>query len=151
LSNEYIWKWQIWKKKKLSEISKFHSFEYEIIWQTQIRTKWYQVSVKKITKLQIFSMSSLDYTKVIPDLFQEFLRNVIQENSKIQNFEYEVIRRTFIRTKWHQLQLSSLYLAKVMAIPDFFKEFLRIFIQEISKIPYFEYEVIRRTPIRTKW
>jgi hypothetical protein len=26
-----------------------------------------------------------------------------------------------------------------MAIPDFFKEFLRIFIQEISKVPNFEY------------
>jgi hypothetical protein len=32
------------------------------------------------------------------------------------------------------MQLFSLYVAKVMAIPDFFKEFLRIFIQEISKI-----------------
>jgi hypothetical protein len=30
------------------------------------------------------------------------------------------------------MQLSSLYVAKVMVIPDFFKEFLRIFIQEIS-------------------
>jgi hypothetical protein len=44
----------------------------------------------------------------------------------------------------------GLYLAKVMAIPDFFKEFLSIFIQEISKIPNFEYEVIWRTPICTK-
>jgi hypothetical protein len=35
------------------------------------------------------------------------------------------------------LQLSSLYLAKVLAILDFFKEFLRIFIQEISKFPNF--------------
>jgi hypothetical protein len=33
-----------------------------------------------------------------------------------------------------------------MAIPDFFKEFLRIFIQEISKISNFDYEVIWRTP-----
>jgi hypothetical protein len=30
-----------------------------------------------------------------------------------------------------------------MAIPDFFKEFLRIFIQEISKIPY---DIIPMTP-----
>jgi hypothetical protein len=45
------------------------------------------------------------------------------------------------------MQLSSLYVAKVMAIPDFFKEFLRIFIQKISK---FEYEVRWRTPLCTK-
>jgi hypothetical protein len=50
-----------------------------------------------------------------------------------------------------RLQLSSLYLAKVMAIPDFFKEFLRIFIQKISKIPNFEYEVIWKTSMRSKW
>jgi hypothetical protein len=31
--------------------------------------------------------------------FQEFLRIVSQENSKIQNFEYEVIWRTPIRRK----------------------------------------------------
>jgi hypothetical protein len=37
-----------------------------------------------------------------------------------------------------------------MAIPDFFEEFLRILIQEISKIPNFEYEVRWRTPILTK-
>jgi hypothetical protein len=36
---------------------------------------------------------------------------------------------------------ASLYVAKVMTIPDFFKEFLRIFIQENSKIPNFEYQV----------
>jgi hypothetical protein len=40
------------------------------------------------------------------------------------------------------MQLSSLYEAKVMAIPDFFKEFLRIFIQENSKIQNFEYKVM---------
>jgi hypothetical protein len=90
---------------------------------------------------------------VIPDFFQEFLRNV-QENSKIQNYESDARWKTPIRTKCHQLQLFSLYLDKVMAIPDFFKEFLRIFIQEISKIPYFEsyfeYEVIWRTLMRLK-
>jgi hypothetical protein len=32
----------------------------------------------------------------------------------------------------NQLQLSSLYLAKVMTITDFFQEFLRSFIQEKS-------------------
>jgi hypothetical protein len=48
------------------------------------------------------------------------------------------------------LQLSSLYLAKVLAIPDFFKEFLRIFIQEISKTPNFEYKVIWKTSMRPK-
>jgi hypothetical protein len=35
------------------------------------------------------------------------------------------------------MQLSNLYVAKVMAIPEFFKEFLRIVIQENSKIPNF--------------
>jgi hypothetical protein len=45
---------------------------------------------------------------------------------------------------------NSFYFAKVMAIPDFFEEFLRIFIQEIKKIPNFEYEVIWRIPICTK-
>jgi hypothetical protein len=41
-------------------------------------------------------------------------------------------------------------LAKVMAIPDFFQEFLKIVIQENSKITNFEYDVIWRTPVRTK-
>jgi hypothetical protein len=68
-----------------------------------------------------------------PDFFKEFLIIFIQEISKIPNFEYRVRWRTLIRTKWYQMQLSSLYVAKVMAIPDFFKEFLRIFIQEIKK------------------
>jgi hypothetical protein len=48
------------------------------------------------------------------------------------------------------LQLSSLYLAKVLAIPDFFKEFLSIFIKEISKIQNFEYKVIWKTSMRSK-
>jgi hypothetical protein len=43
-----------------------------------------------------------------------------------------------------------LYLAKVLAISDFFKEFLRIFIQEISKIQHFECEVIWKTSMRSK-
>jgi hypothetical protein len=87
----------------------------------------------------------------IPDFFEEFLRIFIQEISKIPNLEYEVRWKTPIRTKWYQMQLSSLYVAKVMVIPDFFEEFLRIFIQENSKIPNFEYEVRWRTSIRTKW
>jgi hypothetical protein len=41
-------------------------------------------------------------------------------------------------------------LSKVMAITDFFEEFLRIVIKENSKIPNFDYEVIWRTPIHTK-
>jgi hypothetical protein len=87
----------------------------------------------------------------IPDFFQEFLTFFIQENSKISNFQDDVIWKTAIRTKWYQKQLSSLYVAKVMAIPDFFKEFLRIFIQEISKILNYEYEVTWKTPILAKW
>jgi hypothetical protein len=67
----------------------------------------------------------------IPDFFQEFLTFFIQENSKIQNFEYEVIWRTPIRTKQHQVLLPSLQLAEVMAIPDFFKEFLTFSFKKI--------------------
>jgi hypothetical protein len=37
--------------------------------------------------------------------------------------------------------LPSLQLAEVMAIPDFFQEFLTFFIQENSKIQNFENEV----------
>jgi hypothetical protein len=37
---------------------------------------------------------------------------------------------------------SSLQLAKVRAITNFFQEFLRIVIQEISKLSNFEYQVI---------
>jgi hypothetical protein len=66
------------------------------------------------------------------------------------SFEYEIIWRTPIRTKQHKFRLSSICLAKVMAIPDFFQEFLRIVVQENSKIQNFEYEVIWRTPIRTQ-
>jgi hypothetical protein len=40
------------------------------------------------------------------------------------------------------MQLSSLYVAKNMAIPDFFQEFLTFFIQANSKIPNFKYDVI---------
>jgi hypothetical protein len=43
-----------------------------------------------------------------------------------------------------------MYLAEVMAITDFFQEFLRIVFQENSNIQNFEYEVIWRTPIRNK-
>jgi hypothetical protein len=50
---------------------------------------------------------------------------------KITNMENDI--RNFKISKWHQLKLSSLYLAKVMAIPDFFKSFC----QEISKISKF--------------
>jgi hypothetical protein len=86
---------------------------------------------------------------VIPDVFQEFLRIFVQINSKIQNFEYEVIWSIPICTKLHQLELPSLYLVK--AIPDLFQEFLIIFIQEkSSKILNFEYEVLWRIPKRTK-
>jgi hypothetical protein len=63
----------------------------------------------------------------IPEFFQEILRFVIQKNSKIPNFEYEVIWRTSIHSKLFQMQLSGLRLAKVMDIPDSFQEHLRIF------------------------
>jgi hypothetical protein len=66
----------------------------------------------------------------ITSFFQEFLRIIIQENSKNSNFEYEVILRTPIRTKCFQVQLSSLYVAKVIAIPDCFKQFLKKILQE---------------------
>jgi hypothetical protein len=55
----------------------------------------------------------------ITDFFQEFLRIFIQEISKIQNFEYEVIWRTELRTKLHQVLPPSLQLAKEMAMPNF--------------------------------
>jgi hypothetical protein len=48
-------------------------------------------------------------------LFSGVFEIVIQENSKIKNFEYDVIWKTPIRTKWYQFQLSSLQLAKVIA------------------------------------
>jgi hypothetical protein len=86
----------------------------------------------------------------IPDFFQEFLTFFIQENSKLPNFEYEIIWRTPIPIKRYQFQLSSLYLAKVMAIRDFFREFLKKIIQENSKFTNFEYKVMWGTPIRTK-
>jgi hypothetical protein len=38
------------------------------------------------------------------------------------------------------MHLSTFYLVKIMAIPEFFQQFLRIFIQEISKLQNFEYE-----------
>jgi hypothetical protein len=50
---------------------------------------------------------------------------IITEIKKLQSFEFEIIWRT----KWHQLELPSLYLAKVMAVSDFFQEFLTFFIQ----------------------
>jgi hypothetical protein len=42
---------------------------------------------------------------------------------KISNFYFEVIKRTPIRTKLYQLQLSSMYFTKVMAKLTFFKSF----------------------------
>jgi hypothetical protein len=57
------------------------------------------------------------------DFFQEFLGIFIQEITKKIIFGYEVIWRTLRRTRLYQLQLSRSYLAKVMAIPDFFKSF----------------------------
>jgi hypothetical protein len=46
--------------------------------------------------------------------------------------------------------ISTLYLVKVIAIPGFFQEFLKNSIQEFSRFPNFEYEVIWRTFIRTE-
>jgi hypothetical protein len=94
--------------EKLSGISKFQSFDYKIIWQTPVRTKWYQVQLSCLYKAKVIA---------IPDFFYEFLRIFIKTNS---NFKYEVILRTPILTKWYQVQLFSLYIAKVIAIPDFF-------------------------------
>jgi hypothetical protein len=62
----------------------------------------------------------------------EFMRIVIQENSKILNFEYEVIWKTSIRTKWFQLQLSTFYLTKVKVISDFFQKFLGFFFKNFK-------------------
>jgi predicted Zn-dependent protease len=121
---------------------KIPNFEYEVIWRTPIRTKWHQVLLPSLQFVEIMA---------IPYFFQEFLTFFIQENSKIHNFEYEVIWRTPIRTKWYQVLLPSLQLAEVMAIPDFFQECLGFYIKENSKNQNFENEVIWRTPIRTKW
>jgi hypothetical protein len=71
----------------------------------------------------------------IPDFFQEFLTFFIQENSKIPNLKYDVIWKTAIRTKRYQMQLSNLYVAKVMVIPDFFGEFFEF---SFKKFPKFE-------------
>jgi hypothetical protein len=68
----------------------------------------------------------------ITDFCQEFLRIFIQEISKILIFEQKVIWKTPIRTKWQQMLFPSLQLAKVMAIPDFFQEFLTFFIKKNS-------------------
>jgi hypothetical protein len=46
---------------------------------------------------------------------------------KFLSFEFEIIWRT----KRHQMELPSLYLAKVMAIPDSFQELLTFCIQKI--------------------
>jgi hypothetical protein len=66
---------------------------------------------------------------------------VIQENSNLPNFEYEVIWRTSMRTKRILLAFSSLQLAKVMAIPNFFQEILRIQIKKFANLRNFEYQV----------
>jgi hypothetical protein len=55
----------------------------------------------------------------ISDYFQEFLRIILQEISKIQNFGYEVLWRTPIRTKWNQFLLFSMQIAKVMVYSSF--------------------------------
>jgi hypothetical protein len=70
----------------------------------------------------------------ISDFFQEFLTFFIQENSKIPSFEYEVIWRTPIRRKLHQVLFSSLHLAKVMAIPKFEISVLQNFCSKNFKI-----------------
>jgi hypothetical protein len=57
----------------------------------------------------------------------------LSEISNFQSFENEVIWQTPIHTKWYQLQLSSMYLVKVMAIIDFFQEFLKLLFKKIPK------------------
>jgi hypothetical protein len=65
---------------------------------------------------------------------------IAQESSKFINLKYTVILRTPKYTKWHKLLLSSLFLAKVMVIHDFFQEFMKILFEEISKLKYDQLE-----------
>jgi hypothetical protein len=58
------------------------------------------------------------------DFFQEFLRIVIQKNSKIPNFLDNEQNDT-------KLQLSSLYIAEAMDIPAFFS---RVFVNYSRKL-----------------
>jgi hypothetical protein len=66
----------------------------------------------------------------LSDFFQEFLRVFIQENLKIQNFEYKVKWKTLIRTKWHQVLLSSLQLAipnnEIWVLKNFYSKKFKI-------------------------
>jgi hypothetical protein len=62
----------------------------------------------------VFSQSYGNYW-----LFSRVFENFIQEISKFSNFQYQVIWRNPIRTKWYQSQLPSLQLTKVMTIPNF--------------------------------
>jgi hypothetical protein len=123
ITNNYG-KWQIWKK--LSEISKFRSFEYKIIWQTLISTKWYQ--------LQQLSMC-LSKVMAIPDFFEKFLKIVIQENSKILNFEYKVICAQN-DTKFNSLACNQPISLKL----EFYWIFVHFFLNfNILSIPLFDH------------
>jgi hypothetical protein len=73
----------------------------------------------------------------VTNIYEKF-KNNISEILKLQNFEFEVIWQTIIRTKRYQLQLPRLFLVEIMAINDFFLEFLRITIQENSEIQNLE-------------
>jgi hypothetical protein len=88
----------------------------------------------------------LTFFKIFTDFF-------IQEISNIQSFEHEVIWRTLIRTKWHQVSLPSLQLAKVMAISNFEISVLHNFcsknlIEIWLKLPIFGSLIFNQTSFR---
>jgi hypothetical protein len=56
----------------------------------------------------------VDFYMAFEAVFQQYFDNIFQHFMTT-----EVIWRTPIRTKWHQLKLPSLYLAKVMAISNY--------------------------------
>jgi hypothetical protein len=115
---EYVWKIEILKKKKKSRFQNFIVLSMRLFDKLQYSKKWYQE--------QLYSLY-LVKKNAIYVFFQEFLTIFIQEISKNTNSEYEIIFRTPKRTKWYRLHLCYLYLVKVMAIPDFSKEFLSFF------------------------
>jgi hypothetical protein len=49
----------------------------------------------------------------------------------------EIIWQTQICTKWYQLKLSNLYLAKSIAIPEFLKSFWQVLFKKMSKFKNF--------------
>jgi hypothetical protein len=111
-------KWQIWKKK-----SKFHCFESEIIWQTQICTKWYQLKLSNLYLAKVI---------VIPEFFKSFWQVLFKKIPKFQNFSMRSYRELQYAQNDTKCSSQAWFKPKLWSFLTFFKSFWEMLFKEFQ-------------------